>query len=152
MQVSSKAFLSGERIPLRHSCQGADLSPPLSWRDSPAATRSFALFCDDTDAPRGTWHHWALFDLPADISSLDEGYAAGERVGTTRQGVNDFGVSRYSGPCPPRGHGPHHYHFKLFALDVEQLDIPARAACEEVEAVAVRHCLAEAHLVGIYAR
>ena len=152
MQLESNAFSPGERVPRRHSCQGVDVSPPVAWRDPPAGTRSFALICDDPDAPRGTWHHWALFDLQADMFSLDEGYPAGERVGTTRQGVNDFGVARYNGPCPPRGHGPHHYRFKLFALDVERLDVPARATCKEVEAAATRHCLAQAQLMGIYAR
>ncbi len=90
--------------------------------------------------------------MPAETFALDEDYPAGERVGTTRQGVNDFGMARYNGPCPPRGHGPHHYRFKLLAMDVEHLDLPARAICEEVEAAAAQHCLAKAQLVGVYAR
>jgi len=152
MQITSPAFAPGGRIPLRHSCQGADVSPPLAWRDAPSATRSFALFCDDPDAPVGTWHHWALFDLPPDTRKLAEAYPPGARVGATRQGVNDFGSARYSGPCPPRGHGQHHYRFKLVALSVERLEVAAEANCPAIEDAAARHCLAEAKLVGTYAR
>lgn len=152
MEFSSTAFSNGERIPLRHSCQGSDISPPLAWRDAPAETCSFALFCNDPDAPKGIWHHWALFDLPPDVTDLPEAYPGGTHVGATRHGVNDFGRARYNGPCPPRGHGSHHYLFKLLALDVKHLDAPERADCALVEEIAAQHQLAEAALTGLYAR
>jgi Raf kinase inhibitor-like YbhB/YbcL family protein len=151
-QLTSTAFKAGGRIPRQYTCEGEDRSPPLAWSGVPAGTKSFALLCDDPDAPAGTWHHWALFNIPAGTDRLDEGFAhRGPDIGT-RQAVNDFGRAGYGGPCPPPGHGFHHYHFKLLALDVEKLALPERVRGAEVERAAEAHALARAELIGLYSR
>jgi Raf kinase inhibitor-like YbhB/YbcL family protein len=151
-QLRSPAFADGAAVPVRHTCDGEDLSPPLVWSGAPAGARSFALLCDDPDAPAGTWHHWALFDIPATTTRLDEGVPATETAGVMRQAVNDFGRFGYGGPCPPRGHGVHHYHFRLLALDVPSLGLAGRVRCREVERAARAHVLATAELVGTFRR
>jgi Raf kinase inhibitor-like YbhB/YbcL family protein len=151
-QLSSTAFNDGERIPDRYTCAGKDISPPLTWLGAPDGARSFALLCDDPDAPGGTWHHWAVFDMPADTNGLPEAYATDAKVGICRQAVNDFRRTGYGGPCPPPGHGVHHYHFRLLALAVARLDLGPKARCPEVEAAARPHLLGEARLTGTYSR
>lgn len=152
MTLESRAFESGTRIPDRYTCMGDDISPPLAWSGAPAETRSFALLCDDPDAPAGTWHHWAVFDIPADRSELQEAFPKEARSGSIRQAVNDFRRSGYGGPCPPQGHGIHHYRFRLLALDTERLDLQPYADCRGVAAAARRHVLEEAELIGTYSR
>ncbi|MFQ5775713.1 MAG: YbhB/YbcL family Raf kinase inhibitor-like protein [Kiloniellaceae bacterium] len=151
-QLSSTAFADGERIPTRYTCEGEDVSPPLAWSGAPEGTRSYALLCDDPDAPGGTWHHWALFDIPAETASLPEAYATDPQVGSTRQAVTDFRRTGYGGPCPPPGHGVHHYHFRVLALAVERLEVAPNPRCPDVAAAARPHVLAEARLVGTYSR
>lgn len=150
--LTSAAFADGARIPDRHACTGDDLSPPLAWEGPPAGTLGFALVCSDPDAPAGTWYHWAVFDIPADAAALAEGYPTDARVGVTRQAVNDFRRTGYGGPCPPPGHGVHHYYFHLTALDVDRLDLPPTAGCRDVERVIKHHALAQAVLTGTYSR
>lgn len=150
--LSSPAFENGAPIPRRYTCDGEDLSPTLQWDGPPAKTKSFVLFCEDPDAPAGTWHHWALYDLTADTRSLVEGYPTEAQVGGARQTRNDFRRFGYGGPCPPGGHGTHHYHFRLLALSVATLDLGPVPACELVAAAAAPHVLAEARLIGTYAR
>jgi Raf kinase inhibitor-like YbhB/YbcL family protein len=152
MQLTSPMFSNGDPIPVRHTCDGDDLSPPLAWSGAPSGTRSFTLLCDDPDAPRGTWHHWAVFDMPANVSKIDEGTPNREMVGTIRQGLNDFGRFGYGGPCPPRGHGLHHYHFRLLALNVASLGLKAGVRCKEVARATQPHVLATAELVGTFSR
>jgi len=152
MTLTSTAFADGERIPELYTCDGADISPPLRWSGAPAGVRSFAVLCDDPDAPGGTWTHWAAFDIEADATGLRESYPKGSRVDSVRQAVTDFGRPGYGGPCPPPGHGVHHYHFRVLALDVERLDVPEGAAFKDVEAAAKGHVLAKAELVGTYSR
>ena len=151
MQLTSPAFKYGERLPERFSCDGADLSPPLAWSEAPEGTHSFALFCDDPDAPGGTFHHWAVYDIPVSTHDLREAFASAGAIGLIRQGVNDFGKTGYGGACPPKGHGTHHYHFKLMALDVGHLDVRG-TRCGDIEAAARKHAVAETDLVGIYSR
>jgi hypothetical protein len=104
LQISSAAFSAGETIPKKFTCDGPDVSPKLTWNDSPANTQSFALIMDDPDAPAGTWVHWVLYDLPADTKELSEGVAKQEQLPSgARQGRNDFGKVGYGGPCPPPG-------------------------------------------------
>jgi Raf kinase inhibitor-like YbhB/YbcL family protein len=91
LTLKSSAFGEEQRIPDRHTCEGDDISPPLSWSDAPPRTQSFALVCSDPDAPMKTWYHWAIFDIPASADHLDEGIAAGIRAGGLRQAVSDFG-------------------------------------------------------------
>ncbi len=144
--LTSGAFQEGQPIPRQYSCDGADQSPPLAWGEPPQGTKSFALVVDDPDAPGGTFRHWGAYDIPATARSI----AAGEAVGT--QAANDFGKSGYGGPCPPEGHGVHHYHFKLFALDVDKLDLPANAKVADVERAADAHAIGRAELIGTYER
>jgi Raf kinase inhibitor-like YbhB/YbcL family protein len=149
MKIRSNAFEVGKSIPRRHTCDGEDVSPPLEWSGVPAAARSLVLLCDDPDAPAGTWHHWAVYDIPADWSSLSEGAS---RESNLTQAVNDFGRPGYGGPCPPLGHGTHHYHFRLLALSVERLPFLGMPSCVDIEREARNHVLAEAMVIGTYAR
>lgn len=152
MRLSSPAFSDGSAIPRRHTCDGDDLSPPLEWSDPPPGTRSFTLLCDDPDAPGGTWHHWAAYDIPAALMSLAQGAAQhADRLGF-KQAMNDFQRLEYGGPCPPRRHGPHHYHFRLLALSVDRLAAAKSPSCRDIAREARKHVLAEARLVGIYER
>lgn len=152
MQLRSSSFSDGAAIPRRFTCDGEDLSPPLEWSGVPPGTRSFVLLCDDPDAPAGTWHHWAAYDVPADRRNLAEG-AAGEVAGTGfKQAINDFRKPGYGGPCPPHRHGVHHYHFRLLALAVGRLPLPPNPPCRDVEREARKHAIAEATLVGLYQR
>jgi Raf kinase inhibitor-like YbhB/YbcL family protein len=152
LTLKSSAFGQEQRIPDRYTCEGDDISPPLSWSGAPPRTQSFALVCSDPDAPMKTWYHWAIFDIPATTDHLDEGAASRVRAGGLRQAVNDFGRPGYGGPCPPKGHGAHHYHFHLLALDVPTLALPGKAHCRDVERTAAPHVLGEAVLTGTYSR
>jgi Raf kinase inhibitor-like YbhB/YbcL family protein len=151
-RLSSPAFKAGGRIPPKYSCEGADISPPLAWTGAPAGTRSFVLLCDDPDAPVGAWHHWALFNLPTAVGHLDEAYPATGRLVASRQAINDFGKPGYGGPCPPRGHGTHHYRFRLLALSVPSLALPEPVKCVDVENAAKPFLLGTAQLIGTYSR
>src|SRR5207249_20350 len=124
LELTSTAFREGQPIPKPHTGDGRDLSPPLQWSNPPEKTRSFALICEDPDAPRGTWTHWVLVNIPAESRGLKEGFSkeATEPDGSV-QGTNDFGNTGYGGPAPPPGK-PHRYFFKLYALDT-RLDLPA---------------------------
>lgn len=149
--LSSPAFTANERIPARCTCDGADVSPPLAWSGAPAGMRSFALICTDPDAPSGTWYHWAVYDIAPEVTRLPEALPL-EMEGRTRQAINDFYRPGYCGPCPPCGHGTHHYHFRLYALNVDALPVKAEAHSRDVERAARQHMLAETDLVGTYDR
>ena len=151
MKLTSTAFSDGDIIPRRFTCEGENVSPPLAWTDAPAGTHSFVVLCDDPDAPAGTWHHWAAYDIAADRHALAEAVPARSGDGL-RQGINDFHKPGYGGPCPPRGHGPHHYHFRLLALSIAHLATRRGPPCREVAAAARAHALAEAILIGLYER
>jgi len=146
LSLTSNAFHDGQPIPTQYTCDGTNQSPALSWGEPPQGTRSFALVVDDPDAPGGTFRHWGVYDIPANTRSLASGRSVGTEV------TNDFGKSGYGGPCPPKGHGPHHYHFKLFALDAERLDLPASAKIADVENAAKQKAVGQAELIGIYER
>ena len=150
MWLRSAAFGDGSNIPGRFTCEGEDVSPPLNWGDVPAGTRSLALVCDDPDAPSATWHHWAAYDIPADWTGLTEGIRSDDK--TIHQASNDSHRQGYSGPCPPRGHGPHRYHFRLLALSIENLPVPKHPSSQTVEREARKHMIAEATLVGLFER
>lgn len=150
--LKSPAFGAGERIPDRYTCEGDNISPPLEWSGAPAGTRSFALFCDDPDAPGKTWHHWGVFGIAASRNGLAEKIPTGAVMGSLRQATTDFRRSGYGGPCPPPGHGVHHYHFRLMALDVPTLELEAGVSCTKAARAAARHALATAELVGTYSR
>ncbi|MGE5562698.1 MAG: YbhB/YbcL family Raf kinase inhibitor-like protein [Bacillota bacterium] len=146
LSLTSDAFQDGQPIPSQYSCDGGDRTPTLHWSDPPPGTKSFALVIDDPDAPGGTFRHWGVFDIPASTRSI----GGGQRTGT--EVTNDFGKPGYGGPCPPPGHGPHHYHFKLFALDTDKLGLPPTAKVADVEKAARQHAIAEGELVGTYER
>jgi len=150
--LSSTAFKDGTAIPIQHTCDGADVSPPLAWSSAPAGTRTFALIADDPDAPAGTWVHWVLYNLPAAVSDLPEDIAKVESLdlGGARQGRNDFRRPGYGGPCPPPGPA-HRYFFRLYALDAS-LTLKAGAQKKDLEAAMQGHVLGTAQLVGSYAR
>jgi Raf kinase inhibitor-like YbhB/YbcL family protein len=149
--LMSSAFQDGQPVPAEYTCDGANQSPPLSWGEPPQGTKSFALVLDDPDAPSGTFSHWGAFDIPANLRSLDAG--VGNSAGATfAQAVNGMGKIGYSGPCPPKGHGPHHYRFKLYALDIDKLGGAANPRVEDVERAAKKHLLGQAQLTGTYER
>jgi Raf kinase inhibitor-like YbhB/YbcL family protein len=151
MQLRSSAFSDGDAIPRRFTCEGEDLSPPLHWSDAPTGTRSFVLLCDDPDAPARTWHHWAACDIPPDRITPPEG--AGRQAGKEmKQAISDFGRPGYGGPCPPRGHGPHHYHVGPLALSTDRLPVRRDPSCRDIEREARKHLLEKAFLVGLYER
>ena len=144
--LTSAAFQNGQPIPAQYTCDGGDQAPMLHWVDPPPGTKSFALVIDDPDAPGGTFRHWGVFDIPSSVRSI----GGGQRIGTDV--INDFGKPGYGGPCPPKGHGPHHDHFKLFALDVERLNLSPSSKVVEVENEAAKHAIGEAELIGTYER
>ena len=149
--LRSPAFDDEGRIPNLYTCLGRNLSPPLVWEDVPADVLSFAITCEDPDAPKGTFQHWAVFDIPAYVRELPEAFGNGEHPGI-RQARNDFGKTGYGGPCPPPGHGDHHYRFRIFALRVETLPVGDDPGGAEVAATAAHHLVAEAELTGIFSR
>jgi Raf kinase inhibitor-like YbhB/YbcL family protein len=151
LELTSDAFRQGETIPRKYTADGQNTSPPLRWQDPPDGTRSFALVCEDPDAPRGTFTHWALFNLPAEARQLNEGVPPkAELPDGSRQGKNDFGRVGYGGPAPPPGK-PHRYSFKLYALD-RPLDLSAGASKDEILTGLKGHTLAEGQLKGTYGR
>ena len=152
MKLRSTDFTNGASIPRRFTCDGEDLSPPLDWSEAPAGARSFVLLCDDPDAPAGTWHHWAAYDIPAGWTRLGEGIGSDAAQKSFKQAINDFRKSGYGGPCPPPRHGIHHYHFRLLALSVDRLPPRSNPSCREVEREARKHLMAEATLIGLYQR
>jgi len=151
LRLTSTAFGDGEDIPRAHSRDGGDVSPPLLWSGAPASTASFALVCDDPDAPRGTWVHWVLYDLPPEATGLPAGSGKTKRSSAGVAGTNDYGEPGWGGPAPPRGHGTHHYEFRLYALD-RMLGLPAGASKDELLRAMKGRVLAEARLTGTYRR
>lgn len=153
LQLTSSAFAEGEAIPVEHTCDGADQAPPLSWRGRPMGTKSWALIVDDPDAPdpaapRMTWVHWLVWNLPARGDTLLAAQLAKDAAGSdVRQGTTDFGRIGYGGPCPPIG--THRYYFRLYALDTV-LDLPAGATRTQLEAAMKTHILGQTTLMGRY--
>ena len=150
IEIKSSAFDEGGIIPKKYTCDGADVSPTLSWTSVPEETKTIALICDDPDAPMGTWVHWVLFNLPADVKELPENVPSEKNLDNgTMQGTNDFGKIGYGGPCPPDRE--HRYIFKLFALDAE-LELAEGSTKAEVEQAIQGHIIAQAELMGKYER
>jgi Raf kinase inhibitor-like YbhB/YbcL family protein len=149
MKLTSTAFPEGGTIPKDYTGDGRDVSPPLTWSEVPDGTRSFALIGDDPDAPRGTWVHWVLYNLPADQRELTEGVPTDPTLPNgARQGKNDFNNTGYGGPAPPPGK-PHRYFFKLYALDTT-LNLPEGATKAQLEQAMKGHVLAQGQLMGKY--
>ena len=151
MQLSSPAFERGAYIPKKYTGDGEDVSPPLHWSDVPEGTQSFALICDDPDAPAGTWVHWVVWGIKGDVRDLPEKVSPmKEQSSGLKQGTTDFRRIGYGGPAPPRG-SDHRYYFKLYALDTE-LALKAGATKKELLDAVKGHVLAEAQFVGRYRR
>ena len=152
MRLTSTDFPDEGRIPRVCTCDGDDASPALAWSDAPPATRSFVLLCNDPDALNGVWRHWAAYDIPHGWSRLVRGAGKATAREHPKHAINDFGRPGYGGPCPPQGHGSHHYRFTLLALSVDRLGVHTEPNCRDVEREARKHVLAEATLVGLYER
>ena len=150
MEMESSAFADGETIPAKYSCEGEGVSPPLSWEGAPEETQSFVVLCADPDAPSGTFKHWSVYDLAPGRTSLEAGMSSEE--GDFKEGTNDFGETGYGAPCPPPGDEAHRYQFRVWALDVDKLDVGASPSYDEVERAARNHLLAEGTLTGMYER
>lgn len=151
LQLESPAFGEGDPVPVRYTCDGADLSPPLLWDGAPSNTKSYVLICDDPDAPVGNWDHWVIFNLPIDTRELPEGLFNREKLPNGAiQGQNSWGNIGYNGPCPPKG-SSHRYFFKLYALDT-MLSLTSKATKADVEAAMQGHILAQSQLMARYAR
>jgi Raf kinase inhibitor-like YbhB/YbcL family protein len=141
--VTSSAFAEGQPVPRQFTCDGDDAPPPLTVKDPPNGTKSFAVIADDPDAPSGTFTHWLAYDIPA------EGHAVRASAGKTLK--NDFGRKGYGGPCPPAGHGTHRYYFTVYAVDAPALHV-SRGSRDDLEAALKDHTLAKARLMGRYER
>jgi hypothetical protein len=150
LQVKSSAFSEGDSIPAQYTCDGKDVSPPLSWSGIPAGTKSLALVCDDPDAPSGVWVHWVAYNIPGSTSGLPEAVPTRDEIaGGGLQGKNDFRKTGYGGPCPPGG--THRYVFTVYALDSD-VTLAAGATKGELVAAMQGHVLAEGKLTGKYSR
>ncbi len=150
MEIKSPAFKHEDMIPAQYTCDGRNISPPLQWSGAPAETNSFALICDDPDAPAEIWVHWVMFDIPATVNGLPE-YMSREKeiTGLGKNGKNTGGNFGYDGPCPPGG--THRYNFKLYALDA-LLNLKPGATKEELLKAMKGHVLNEAQVMGRYRR
>ncbi len=150
LQISSSAFVNGKTIPVKYTCDGQKVSPPLNWGEPPVSARSFALIVDDPDAPARTFVHWVLYNLPASARGLPEGVASVATLSDgSRNGKNSAGQSGYTGPCPPSG--THRYFFKLYALDT-MLQLAPGAAKDQLLAAMQGHIVAQGELMGTYSR
>jgi hypothetical protein len=154
LAITSSAFSQNGEIPAKYTCDGKDVSPPLVWSGLPAGTKSIALIVDDPDAPdpaapKMTWVHWVLYNIPPSATGLPEGGKPGELPKGTKEGLNDWKRTGYGGPCPPIGR--HRYFHKLYALDVVLPDL-GRATKQDLEKAMKGHVLASAELVGTYKR
>jgi hypothetical protein len=150
-ELTTSAFKQKETIPREYTCDGSDISVPLSWKGAPANAKGFALIADDPDAPRGTWVHWVLYDILANLRELPAGLRHGDSLPNgAKQGKNDFGKTGYGGPCPPPGPA-HRYYFKLYALN-EMTGLKPKATKQQLLDAMKGHVLAETQLMGTYKR
>jgi Raf kinase inhibitor-like YbhB/YbcL family protein len=149
MLLTSSAFEQGAPIPYAYTCEGDDISPPLAWSGAPVGARTYALVCEDPDAPRGTYIHWVLYNISGDAVELKPGVPTlPELPSGARHGRNTAGDMSYAGPCPPPGK-PHRYFFRLYALDIS-LNLPPGATKTELEQAMDQHILGQGTLMGTY--
>lgn len=155
LEVTSTAFEGGQDIPAEYTADGEDKSPSIWWSNVPENAEQLVLICDDPDAPRDKpWVHWVLYGVSALLDGMPEGLPAEGELSFppgARQGRNDFGNLGYGGPAPPRGHGTHHYHFHLYAVDTE-LDLGPGATKEEVLEAIEGHVVGQGEIIGTYER
>lgn len=154
LNLTSSAFENDGTIPEKYTGDGDNVSPPLSWSLAPDGTKSFALICDDPDAPGATWVHWVIYNIPADVSELPEAVADEAELSSPKgalQGTNDFVENQYGGPAPPPGPA-HRYFFKIYALDT-MIDLDSSSATKDELLSAIEgHILASGELIGKYGR
>jgi len=153
MTISS-VFKNGDVIPRKYTCEGQDINPEIIVNNIPEGAKTIAIICDDPDAPIGTFVHWVLWNRPVSGSSvtIPEGIKKVEKLPDgTMQGYNDFGKIGYNGPCPPRGHGVHHYHFKIYAVNTV-LELKGKVTKKELEKALNGKILAQAEIIGLYER
>lgn len=148
--LKSDSFSDGGMIPAKYTCDGANISPQLSWDNAPKDTKSFVLICEDPDAPMGTFTHWILYDIPADVHELPENLPKDKVLSNgAKQGIADFKKIGYGGPCPPSG--THRYYFKLYALDT-LLNLEPGLKKEDILKAMNGHILAQGQIMGKYTR
>ena len=152
LTLTSPAFADGEKIPKKFARDGENLFPPVRWTGEPEGVKSYMLIVEDPDAPSGLFRHLVLTDIPADAHELPQSVDTAPGWNALHYAKNDFGNASYDGPQPPEGHGTHHYHFRLAALDVPNLDVPVQAGADRLWQEAGKHMLAQADLVGTYER
>lgn len=155
LRVTSTAFSEGGKIPLDNvfnGCGGKNTAPQLSWSGAPDGTKSYAITCFDPDAPTGSGYwHWLAFDIPASVTSLEAGAGNRNSPGGGKTATGDYGMTAYGGPCPPKGHGDHHYTFTVYALDVEKLDGVTEKTSGATMVFHMRgHVLAAGKLMGVF--
>jgi len=155
IKIESPVFQAGQPIPKRFTGDGEDVSPQLLWSGVPLSAKELALICDDPDAPTPKpWVHWVIYKIPPNTPGLPEGVEAApdpELPADANQGKNSWNTIGYRGPAPPKGHGVHHYHFRLYALDAK-LDVQPGLTKEQLLAAMKGHIVAEGELVGTYQR
>lgn len=150
LNVKSGSFTNNEFIPSKYCCDAENISPSLEWSGGPVSTKTYALICDDPDAPSKVWVHWIIFNIPSTVTKLDEDIPSGENTSDSiLQGTNDSGNMGYSGPCPPSG--THHYRFTIYALDCS-LSLKAGVSRDNVDAAMKNHILAQGEIIGLYKR
>lgn len=150
--LTSPAFANGQVVPRKFTCDGSNVSPPFAWTDLPSGTQSLLFACLDPDAPGGTFHHWAAYNIPPELTGLEEGYRAGMSDARFAQALNDFGKTGYGGPCPPHGHRPHAYHFRLSALRDRIEHATPGSTCQEIIQAAKPLEIGSTEIIGYYGR
>ncbi|MEM4260942.1 MAG: YbhB/YbcL family Raf kinase inhibitor-like protein [Candidatus Woesearchaeota archaeon] len=150
IELKSNSFKNGGMIPKQFTCDGKNVSPQLSWSKFPEGTKSFALICEDPDAPVGIWVHWVIYNIPHNVNELQEGFPTQKSFPDgIKQGINDFRKIGYGGPCPPSG--THRYFFKIYALDTV-LELEAGATKQQLLNAMEKHIIAHGELIGKYKR
>ncbi|HNW99094.1 MAG TPA: YbhB/YbcL family Raf kinase inhibitor-like protein [Bacteroidales bacterium] len=144
LKVKSSSFHHNDYIPAKYTCDAENIMPSIEWSKGPAQTQSYTVICDDPDAPSKVWVHWVLFNIPPSVTKIE-----GNISENITEGLNDFGDTGYSGPCPPSG--IHHYHFKVYALD-SMLSLRKGALRDDVDAAMKDHILAKGEIIGLYER
>jgi len=147
--LTSPVIQPSQRIPERYTADGDNISPPIAWSGAPPDTQSFALVCADSNAPRGRFYHWGVYNLPAGTDHVPGNFIPDPATPAVLA-LNDFGHVGYAGPAPPYGTGTHHYEFHLYALGIKLLHIPFPSPARELEVVAERHAIAHARLIGTF--
>jgi len=147
LTIISKAFAESEMIPSKYTCDSENISPEISWSKGPEETKTYAMICDDPDAPSKVWVHWVVYNIPSNVLELNEKFSMDSTYNNIVNGINDFKTLGYSGPCPPSG--THHYHFKIYALDCK-LNLKAGSSKANLEIAMKDHIRASGMLTGKY--